>query len=252
MKKKLSRRRKLLNSQSTFFLYGIIFWIPLILVIYLTVFVAGNAENVGRMILSLAVPEQYLIFGMGLILFLLIVYLTGLLLKMTQLGKVLGKIPFIGLFFGQGEIMTIGRLANMQPCLFLYSPTCLSYGWILSEEKVKLSNHKAFFPIINVYYPNVPTLVTGQVYAARKDTVMKLANSSREVIDLLLYAFRSPAALEYIPWEDETDDNFRERSKYFGLKLDTGKNPELDNAEYESLIEEGLPPKSKPQTRQAQ
>jgi hypothetical protein len=30
-------------------------------------------------------------------------------------------------------------------------------------------------------------------------------------------------ALEYIPWEDETCENFEERSKYFGLKLDTGK-----------------------------
>ena len=124
--------------------------------------------------------------------------------------------------------MTIGRLSHMQPCLFLYSPTCLSYGWILSEEKVKLSNQKALFPIINIYYPNVPTLVTGQVFAARKDTVMKIANSSKEVIDLLLYAFRSPAALEYIPWEDETQENFEERARYFGLKLDTGKNPTLD------------------------
>jgi hypothetical protein len=69
----------------------------------------------------------------------------------------------------------------------------------------------------------VPTLITGQVFAARKDTVMRLANSSTEVIDLLLYSFRSPAALEYIPWEDETLENFEERSKYFGLKLDTGK-----------------------------
>ena len=69
----------------------------------------------------------------------------------------------------------------------------------------------------------MPTLITGQVFAARKDTVMKLANSSTEVIDLLLYSFRSPAALEYIPWEDESCENFEERSKYFGLKLDTGK-----------------------------
>ena len=42
-------------------------------------------------------------------------------------------------------------------------------------------------------------------------------------IDLLLYNIRSPAALEYIPWEDESLENFEERSKYFGLKLDTGK-----------------------------
>jgi hypothetical protein len=85
------------------------------------------------------------------------------------------------------------------------------------------SHKDAVFPIINVYFPNVPTLITGQVFAARKDTVMKLANSATEVIDLLLYSFRSPVALEYVPWEDESLENFEERSKYFGLKLDTGK-----------------------------
>jgi len=69
-----------------------------------------------------------------------------------------------------------------------------------------------------VYFPNVPTLITGQVLAARKVIVMKLTNSSSEVINLLLYAFRSPAALEYIPWEDEPKEEFEERSKLFGLK----------------------------------
>ena len=114
--------------------------------------------------------------------------------------------------------MTINRLSHMQPCLFLYASTCISYGWILSEEKVKIKKDNALFPLINVYFPNVPTLITGQVLAARKETVMKIANSSSEVINLLLYAFRSPAAFEYIPWEDESKEEFEERAKLFGLK----------------------------------
>lgn len=229
--KKSSKRQKNVkkHSQSTFILYGVVFWVPVALALYVIVLLFGNAESIGRGILGIVVPDKYLFFGLGAVLCLLIIYFTGMVLKLTKLGNVLSKVPFVGLFFGQGEIMTIGRLANMQPCLFLYSPTCLSYGWILSEEKVKLSSHNALFPIINVYFPNVPTLVTGQVFAARKDTIMKLANSSKEVLDLLLYAFRSPAALEYIPWEDESQDNFQERSKYFGLKLNTGKDPELDS-----------------------
>lgn len=233
MKKKTTGFQKFIGSHSTFILYGIIFWVPLVIALYIGFLLAGTAESIGQAILGLVIAENYLIFGSGLILCFLIVYFTGMVLKSTNLGKVLSKVPVLGLFFGQGEIMTIGRLSHMQPCLFLYSPTCLSYGWILSEEKVKLSNQKALFPIINVYYPNVPTLVTGQVYAARKDTVMKLANSSREIIDLLLYAFRSPAALEYIPWEDESEENFVERSQYFGLKLDTGKK---------ALVLEEIPP----------
>jgi len=208
----------LFKKQFTFIIYGLVFWLPVTLVIYIAVLLFSNAEKIGKMILGVAVPDEYLYYGFGIILCMLIVYFSGMLLKLTKVGTVLSKIPVIGLFFGQGEIMTINRLSHMQPCLFLYSPTSISYGWILSEEKVKLSGDDATFPLVNVYFANVPTLVTGQVLAARKDTVMKLANSSSEVINLLLYAFRSPAALEYIPWEDESQEEFRERSKLFGLK----------------------------------
>jgi uncharacterized membrane protein len=208
----------LLKRQFTFLIYGFVFWLPVILVIYIAILLFGNAEKIGKTILGVAVPEKYLYTGFGSILCILVVYFSGMLLKLTKVGKVLSKIPVIGLFFGQGEIMTIGRLSHMQACLFLYSPTSISYGWILSEEKVKLNEDNATFPMVNVYYPNVPTLVTGQVFAARKDSVMKLANSSTEVINLLLYAFRSPEAIKYLPWEDESREEFEERSKSFGLK----------------------------------
>ena len=210
--------RGFFKSQITFMFYGFIFWLPVGLAIYIAVLLFTNAEEIGRMILAVAIPDRYLYAGFGIILCLLIVYFSGALLKLTRVGKAFSKIPFIGLFFGQGEVMTVGRLSHMQPCLFLYSPTCISYGWILSEEKVTLIEDNAAFPMVNVYYPNVPTLVTGQVFAARKDTVMKLANSSTEVINLLLYAFRSPAALKYLPWEGESRGEFEERSRSFGLK----------------------------------
>jgi uncharacterized membrane protein len=208
----------LIQKQFTFMLYGFVFWLPVILVIYIAALLFSNGEKIGRMILGVAVPNRYLYTGLGVILCILIVYFSGMLLKLTKIGKVLSKIPVIGLFFGQGEVMTIGKLSHMQPCLFLYSSTCISYGWILSEEKVKLGEDNATFPIINVYFPNVPTLVTGQIFGARKDTIMKLANSSTEIINIMLYAFRSPEAIKYIPWEDESREEFEERSKIFGLK----------------------------------
>ncbi len=210
--------KRVFNKQFTFVLYGLVFWLPVGLAVYIAVLLLGDAERIGQTILGTAIPDKYLYGGFGIILCALIVYVSGLLLKLTKVGKVLSKIPIVGLFFGQGEIMTIGRLSHMQPCLFLYSPTSISYGWILSEEKVRLSGGDAIFPLVNVYFANVPTLVTGQVLAARKETVMKLANPSTEVINLLLYAFRSPSAIEYIPWEDESPEEFRERSKLFGLK----------------------------------
>ena len=208
----------LLKRQFTFLLYGVVFWLPVTLAIYVAVLLFTNGDKIGKMILGVAVPDRYLYTGVGVVLCLLIVYFSGMLLKLTRVGRVLSRIPVIGLFFGQGEIMTINRLSHMQPCLFLYSPTCISYGWILAEERVKLSDDAAKFPMITVYFPNVPTLVTGQVFAARRDTVMKLANSSSEVINLLLYAFRSPAAIEYLPWEGESREEFVERSRLFGLK----------------------------------
>jgi uncharacterized membrane protein len=208
----------LLKRQFTFLIYGFVFWLPVVLVLYILFLVLSNGENIGRTILLKLLPENFVYPGFGVILVLLIVYFSGFILKATRVGRILSKVPGLGLFFGQGEIITIARLMHMQPCLFLLSPTCISYGWILSEEKVQLGEEKAGFDIISVYYPNVPTLVTGSVFAIRKDTIMKLGNSSSEVINLLLYAFRSPPFLKFLPWEGESKEEFEARSKIFGLK----------------------------------
>jgi uncharacterized membrane protein len=210
---------KFIRKLFTFLLYGLVFWLPVALVAYIVYLFYSNAEKIGKTLLGFAIADKNLHTGLGIALIVLIIFLSGMLLKLTNVSRVLSRVPFIGIFFGQGEIMTISRLSHMQPCLFLYSPTCISYGWILSEEKIKIKENDALFPMINVYFANVPTLVTGQVLAARKSSVMKLANTSSEVINLLLYAFRSPPALEYIPWEDETKEEFEERARLFGLNI---------------------------------
>jgi hypothetical protein len=223
--KAMAKATKIVKNQLTFLLFGFVFWLPIAVLVYIIVFLFTNVEDVGRKFLLLFIPEQFIYAGFGIVLGILIVYLTGVVLKVTKVRRVFSKIPVLGLFFGAGEIMTIDRLLHLSPCLFLYSPTCLSYGWILSEEKVKLSKEKANFTLVNVYYPNVPTLVTGQVFPVRKDTVIKLGNSSREIIDLLLYAFRSPTGLKYLPWEDETQVDFEKRAKSYGLNLNTEVRP---------------------------
>jgi len=216
---------RFVKNQLTFLLFGFVFWLPVALLAYIIFFLFSNVEDIGKDFLNLFIPEQFVYAGFGIVLGLLIVYLTGVVLKLTKVGRVFSKIPVLGLFFGAGEIMTIDRLIHLSPCLFLYSPTCLSYGWILSEEKVKLSKEKATFTLVNVYYPNVPTLVTGQVFPVRKGTVIKLGNSSKEIIDLLLYAFRSPPDLKYLPWEDESQEDFEKRANSFGLYLNTDVRP---------------------------
>jgi len=213
--------RKFVRNQIAFLLFGFVFWLPAGVLIFIIALLFSNLEEIGRKILLLFLPEKLLYSGFGIVLGILIVYFSGIVLKLTKVGRVFSKIPVLGLFFGAGEIITIDRLLHLKPCLFLLSPTCPSYGWILSEEKVKLSEEKAIFSLVNVYYPNVPTLVTGQVFPVRKDSVIILGNSSKEIIDLLLYAFRSPKDLKYLPWEDESPEDFEKRAKSFGLGLNT-------------------------------
>jgi uncharacterized membrane protein len=172
--KVMGKAIRFVKNQLTFLLYGFVFWLPIAVLIYIIVFLFFNVEDIGRKFLLLFLPEQFYFAGFGIVLGILIVYFSGIVLKSTRVGRVFSKIPVLGLFFGAGEIITIDRLLHLSPCVFLFSPTCLSYGWILSEEKVKLSKEKAIFTLVNVYYPNVPTLVTGQVFPVRKDTVIRL------------------------------------------------------------------------------
>jgi len=200
-------------------MFGFAFWLPIVVLIFVLAFLFGNLEEIGRKFLLLLIPEQLFHPGFGIVLGILLLYFSGMALKLTKIKKLFSKVPVLGLFFGEGEVITIERLLHLRPCLFLISPTCLAYGWILSEEKVKLGEEKVIFTLLNVYYPNVPTLVTGQVFPLRKDTVIKLGNPSKEIIDLLLYTFRSPKNLQYLPWDDEPREDFEKRAKSFGLNL---------------------------------
>ena len=211
--------RKFVKNQIGFLLFGLAFWLPIAVLVVVLVFLFNNLEEIGRKIFLLLLPEKLFYSGFGIVFGILLLYFSGIALKLTKIREVFSKIPVLGLFFGAGEVITIERLLHLNPCLFLISPTCLSYGWILSVEKVKLGEEAAIFTLINVYYPNVPALITGQVFPVRKDTVIKLDNPSKEIIDLLLYAFRSPKDLEYLPWEDESREDFEKRAKSFGLNL---------------------------------
>ena len=115
--------------------------------------------------------------------------------------------------------MSVGKLKSLMPCLFLYSPTCPSYGWIISEENITVDGEEEDYTLLNVYYPNVPSIMTGQIFPVRKESVIMLGNTSREVIDLLLYALRSPESIQYVPWEDESEKEFRVRARLFGLDI---------------------------------
>ena len=144
-------------------LLGFVFWLPLAVLIIIIVFIVGNFEEIGRKLLF-SLPENLFFPGMGIVLWLIIVYVSGILLKLTKIRSLFSKVPVLNLLFGAEEIITIEQLLHPTPCVFLYSSTCLYCSWILSEEKVTLPKEKTVFKLLNVYYPNVPAFITGQVF----------------------------------------------------------------------------------------
>ena len=215
-----------LKNQSTILLYGFVFWLPIAVLIVVLIFLLNNVEVLGRDFLLLFIPERYMHYGYGIAFGLIIVYISGVILRQSRVRAILNKVPLLGLFFGSGEMMTVDHLTHLMPCIFLLSPTCLAYGWILSREKVNYNGSLSSVTLINIYYPAVPALVTGQVLPVRKEMVIRLGNSSREIIDLLLYSFRSPKDIKYLPWEGESQEDFEKRAVSFGLDLNPPGNQE--------------------------
>ena len=202
-------------------LSGVVFWLPVGVLVLIGSYFFSNLEDFGQEILSFFIGDEVFYPGLGIVIWIAIFLFTGLLLKHTRVGDLLSVVPIIGLLFRKkgGRMMTVGRLQGLTPCLFLYSPTCPSYGWILSEENVSIDGEDEEFNLINVYYPNVPSIITGQIYPVRKEAVIKLGNPSKEIMDLLLYAIRSPESLQYLPWEDEDEEDFQKRAQVFGLDI---------------------------------
>ena len=212
---------KFIKNQLKYLLAGFVFWLPVGILVFIVRYLLGVLEDSGNNFLEWCFRDRTVYTGLGTLFWIAVFFLTGLVLNKTRIGDFMSRAPIVGLLFRKGsETITLDKLAGLSPCLFLYSPTCLSYGWVLSEQAVVLNNETDRIALVNVYYPNVPTMVTGQVYAARKETVMKLGNQSREIIDVLLYGLRRPETLRYVPWEEESQEEFKRRADLFGLALD--------------------------------
>jgi len=212
---------KLVKRQLGFSLYGFIFWLPISIALVIGVYIFGDLESLGKGFLSSFLPDRFVYPGLGIVFWLVLFFVTGLILKITNIGNFLLGVPLIGAFFRSGgTTITIDDLLNLSPCLFLRSETCIAYAWILWEEKVKLGNKSADFDLIDLYHPHAPAILTGRVFSVRKGTIIKLGNKSGEIIDILLYGLRRPEEIKYLPWEDETEEEFKERARHFGLDIE--------------------------------
>lgn len=212
--------KKFFKKQLSHLLFGLIIWLPIVILSVISVWIFKKLGDLGRDIFFF-LPDSLpsIIYFISVM---LLLYLSGIALKKTFIKKLTAKIPVLGIFLGQDEskMMSIERLLSLKPCLFLMSDTLPAYGFIFSEEKVATDNDEAPFSLVNVYLPNNPLMVTGQIYPVRKETVMRLGNSPKEIINLLLYASVSPKSIKFMPWGHETEEEFKKRAENFGLKTD--------------------------------
>ena len=212
---------KLVKRQLGFFLYGLIFWLPIGIALVIGVYIFGDLESLGKGFLSFFLPERFVYPGLGIVFWLVLFFVTGLILKRTNIGNFFLGVPLIGTFFRSGgTTITIDDLLNLSPCLCLRSETCISYAFILWEESVRLGAGKADFALIDIYQPHPPAMVTGRVFSVRKGTIVKLGNKSSDIINMLLYGLRRPVELKCLPWEDETEEGFKERARHLGLDIE--------------------------------
>jgi len=212
---------KFLRRQLGFLLYGSIFWLPIGIALAIGIFIFGDFDSLGKGFLSAFLPERFVYPGLGVAFWLILFYATGLIAQRTTTGNFLWGMPLFGAFFRRGSTtITLDNLLNLSPCLFLRSQTCIAYAWIMREEKVKLGDKSADFDLIDLYHPSIPTIVAGRVFSVRKETIIKLGNKSGDIINILLYGLRRPAEIKYLPWEDETEEEFQERASHFGLNIE--------------------------------
>jgi uncharacterized membrane protein len=212
---------KSVRHQLGFLLRGFVFWLPIGIALVIGVFIFGDFDSLGKGFLSFFLPERFVYPGLGIAFWLILFYVTGLIAQRTTIGNFFWGVPLLGAFFRRGSTtINLDNLLNLSPCLFLRSQTCIAYAWIIREEKVKLRDQSADFDLIDIYHPSVPTIVAGRVFSVRKGTIIRLGNKSGDILNILLYGLRRPAEIKYLPWEEETEEEFKERARHFGLDIE--------------------------------
>ncbi len=219
---KLKEKVSFFKKLSGYLVGGVVFLFPIILLGIILLWLGGHLESIGRGFLEIFIADRYIFFGFGLILALLFILSIGVAIEKFKIfQKILGKVPGIGpLFISQkmGSKLTLNELLSLTPCLFLFSPTCPSYGWVMKEQKTTLFLERGRIiknPWIYVYYPNVPSMITGQIFLVPEKHIIKLGNPSALILKALLYNLETPEELLLLPWDEETDEEFEKRVKIF-------------------------------------
>ena len=206
---------------------GLIIALPIVIIGWIIYGVLHAVNKLGDLILDPFVPEGQIIWGMGILVILFLIYVLGRveiyserrdrkLWRNIKTGTV-GRIPLFGPFFITTEkhIISLEELSKMTPCKFWLSGTTPHYGFIIREQKIRGADTE-----VDVYRPSVPTIVPGDLFPIKKRLVIKLGNPSGEILDKLASGGFIGCDEEIpIPWEDETEEEFKERINLTPLEI---------------------------------
>lgn len=206
---------------------GLVIAAPILIVIWIVYEILNAVNSLGDKLLALFVPERYMVWGMGLLLLLFFILLIGRIelyyegreksIWQTIKEKTVGRIPFFGPLFATGnrKVIAFEDFKALTPCKFWLSDTTPHYGFIVNQQKVRGGETE-----IDVYRPNVPTIIPGDLFPLKRRFVIKLGNSSAEILDKLASGGLISSDEEIpIPWGDETEEDFRERINSTPLEM---------------------------------
>ena len=206
---------------------GFIIALPIGIFLWIIYGVLNAVNKLGDKILSPFLPGRHFVWGMGFLVILLLVLIIGILevysegkkrsFWQTIKEKSVGKIPLFGPFFAKRgkNMISFEDLKKMTPCKFWLSDTTPHYGFIIREQKVRGADTE-----IDVYRPNVPTIIPGDLFPLKKRFVIKLGNPSGEILDKLASGGFIGSEEEIpLPWEDENEEEFRERINLTPLEI---------------------------------
>jgi uncharacterized membrane protein len=202
-------------------LRGLIIAIPVVVIAYVLDIVIRPLDFIGRAILRLVIPSEYVIVGTGLIVMLVVLFIIGRIdvyyeeRKNSLWRRTIRHIPVFGSMLSSGGALSLEQLGKMTPCKFWLSDTTPHYGFIVREQKVRGTEAE-----IDVYRPNVPSIIPGDLMPLKRRLVIKLANPAGEVLQKLASGgFFSPEEEIPVPWDDESDEEFQERIRLTPLEI---------------------------------
>jgi uncharacterized membrane protein len=200
---------------------GVMIAAPIAILLWIVYFIFAMLNSVGKKALGLFVADRYLFFGIGFLLMALIIFLIGridLRLEGSNSGfrQKMRHFPLIGpLITSGGGALCLEELGRLTPCKFWLSDTTPHYGFIIREQKIRGAETE-----IDVYRPNVPTIIPGDLMPLKKRFVIKLANPPAEILQKLASAgFLSADEEIPVKWDDETQESFLERINLTPLEI---------------------------------